>query len=576
MARIRPTLTDDQLRQLPSAAEAAFYRACRDQLPAEFLVLHSLDWVALGTSGRPRDGEADFVVFHPNAGLLAIEVKGGGVGHDPKTGEWWSVDASRDRHTIKNPFRQATASKHSLLAHLRREAKRRGRTLDRMPTGHAVLLPNISDPQPLAHLACSPREILGGAPDLHRLGQWLVDVAAYWRGQDPALQALGPAGMQLVEDILCEEVTVRPLVSAQLADEEVIRIRLTRQQARMLRMLGGRKRAVICGGAGTGKTLLALEEARRLAEDGVSTLLLCYNRPLADHLVNVARNLPNLKVRGFHQLCHERNRQVKESCGRDLLVEAARQFPGQGEFEVHYPFVLALSAELVHERFGAVIVDEGQDFSDDFWLAVESLLVSRTEGRLLLFLDHNQAVYDRSACLPVNEEPFVLSVNCRNTRFIHDAAYQYYRGEETEAPELTGVTPGILAAPTAPEQAKAIHQCINDLITKERVSPSDIAILVADHPKDLYFGLVKSLPLVAGAKWSIGSRDSNRSIWIDTVHRFKGLESSIVFLWAIDEVSADRNRETLYVGLSRAKSRLYLVGTDAACQRLVGNGAPPS
>jgi hypothetical protein len=53
------------------------------------------------------------------------------------------------------------------------------------------------------------------------------------------------------------------------------------------------------------------------------------------------------------------------------------------------------------------------------------------------------------------------------------------------------------------------------------------------------------------------------------VARFKGLERAVLFLWGLDEIDPYRDRELLYVGMSRAKGRLTLVGAESACLGLV-------
>ena len=76
MARMIPALAGEQLRALRSRAEARFYEACRDQLPADVVVIHSASWVYRDARGRLREGEADFTILVPQAGVLAVEVKG--------------------------------------------------------------------------------------------------------------------------------------------------------------------------------------------------------------------------------------------------------------------------------------------------------------------------------------------------------------------------------------------------------------------------------------------------------------------------------------------------------------------
>src|SRR5207248_680265 len=61
-------------------------------------------------------------------------------------------------------------------------------------------------------------------------------------------------------------------------------VRLTDQQSDYLARLQENPRVLVRGGAGTGKTLLATEEATRAAKAGARVLLLCFNRLLANFL----------------------------------------------------------------------------------------------------------------------------------------------------------------------------------------------------------------------------------------------------------------------------------------------------
>ena len=88
MAKMVPLLSGEQLKAFPSRAEARFYEACRDQLPSEVVVIYSANWLYRDLRGHIKEGEADFTILFPQAGILAIEVKGGGVAFDAASGKW--------------------------------------------------------------------------------------------------------------------------------------------------------------------------------------------------------------------------------------------------------------------------------------------------------------------------------------------------------------------------------------------------------------------------------------------------------------------------------------------------------
>jgi hypothetical protein len=565
MAKMRPELKEESLRLLGSHAEADVYRALMEQLPKDVLVIHSLAWTYKTRQGQLVEGEADFTVFFENAGFLTIEVKGGGVAYNGTSGMWSSIDRKGIAHPIKDPFRQARKERFAVLDQIKGHAEWRKWHGRRIQAGHAVFFPDLDSRAPLVG-PDRPADIIGTKGDLEHLRAWINGAISFWIGKEP-FDPLGTLGLSLIEAIFCRSIEVRPLLAQTLHAEEQIRIRLTAQQARALRILGGRKRAVISGGAGTGKTLLAAEKVRRLAAEGQKVLFLCYNRPLADALRRSISQMSNVQVLTFHQLCESRAAQVQREHGRDLLSEAALAYPGADRFNVQMPFALALSNEVLAQKFDAIVVDEAQDFSDEYWFAIEELLKDPKHGALYLFTDPNQALYRRHANLPVKDDPFYLTTNCRNTVYIHQAAYRYFRGEPTDPPDIEGTELVRITGRSVEDQAAHIAREVSRLVAREGVRPAQVVILVLGRPKNQFYDELAKHSLGKTSGWSIEVHDAGR-VLMDTVKRFKGLEAAIVFLWLPFAPNDVDDREALYVGLSRAKSIIYIVGTEDSCAAL--------
>lgn len=566
MARMIPGLTEEQLRNFNSKAEAKFYRACREQLPNDVLVIHSMGWIYRDNQDRLREGEADFTIVSP-IGILAIEVKGGGISFDATTGRWYSIDRHQNRNPIKDPFRQASNERHSIKDQLLGSSswwQWRGK---RLILGHAVVFPDVHDARPLL----SPDrklEFIGVDTDLQALNTWISGVYDFWRSQDDEL--LGSQGVKLVEKILCSSVEVRPALRSYLDDAEQTRIRLTNGQSKILRTIGGRKRAIISGGAGTGKTLIAVEKARQLAEQSLNVLLLCYNRPLADSISNGLLDMPNISVMNFHQFCEQRITSVQRLHNRDLRREANDAYPGSSSqhlFDVQMPFALAMSNEILDEKYDVLLIDEAQDFSDDYWFALDGLLRESEQSYLYIFLDENQSLYRKSAELPIKDEPFYLPANCRNTAQIHRAGYAYYAGAEVDAPDLNGQEIEHIAIDNDPEQSKGIFKIVGKLLS-EGIPSKEIVVLLAKQPKSYLIKLLQTHKLPNGIVWSDGIAGHKNAVLVDTVARFKGLEASVIILWLGEDVVDGSKRETLYVGITRAKSLLYLIGSKAVLDEL--------
>lgn len=560
MARMIPQLSEEQLKAFPSRAEARFYEACRDRLPADVVVIYSANWIYRDSRGRLNEGEADFTVLSPQIGVLAVEVKGGGVTFDAAAGAWHSVDRNGKKNAIKDPFKQASKERHALLDQICGHASWRQWTGARLTLGHAVVMPDIVDPTPLIG-PDRQRELLGVNGDVQNVAQWHERVMKFWR--QPNDDALGAKGVRLIEDILCKSIDVRPVLRAAVDDAEQQRFRLTANQAKVFRVIGGRRRAVVSGGAGTGKTVLAVEKAKSFAQMGLSVLLLCYNRPLADSLAIGLRDEPRIQAQNYHQLCDQRIRHAHQE-GHDLLKDAMEAYPGtsnQHRFDVQMPYALALSADVLDERFDAVVVDEAQDFSDEYWLGVEMLLRDQNNGHLYIFIDENQALYPRTAKLPVEDEPFYLTNNCRNTSPIHETGYCFYQGNPIDPPELPGQDVIWTGLDKPDAQADAVARRVHQWVQVEGLRPEDVVVLVAKRPKDVLYELLQERKEAASVEWAFEVHGKAKCVLVDTVARFKGLEAQAVVLWIGDEVIDEANWETVYVGTTRAKSLLTVVGS---------------
>lgn len=563
-----------------SPAEMRLLAAFADQLDDEHLVMHSVAWISKPGGQEPRDGESDFLICHPRHGVLVVEVKGGRIDLDYGALQWTSTDRDGVAHAIKNPFEQAKRGKYGIPEKLKENLVWQRLRIGRITLGHAAFFPDVGDGSRLRG-PDAPPEIIGDRGDMENLAAWTAGAFSYWRDEnqrDRRADEIGSRGIETIRHIFARVAKTRPLLSARLQDEERERIELTRKQAGVLDFLVRQRRVMIAGGAGTGKTLIAREKAVRLAEEGFRTLLVCYNRGLADHLREQCAGIGNLDVASFHQVCHRWIDRARAELGRDLMAEARSDYPVGDAFDHHQPIALAIAIDALGPAYDAVIVDEAQDFGDEFWMPIEMLLTRPEEALLYVFLDENQDIYGRSAAIPIKGEPIVLDRNCRNTGPIHAAAYRYYRGAPVEPPGISGIELKLVTASGIENQARKIAALITKLVAEEKVAPHDIAVLLcdtADRAAREQALLATSIP--SSAKFGKLEAYGPGSITVDSVARFKGLERAVIILWALEGCSPTRDRETLYVGMSRAKSVLCLCGTREACERVGtdGNASKP-
>lgn len=564
MARLYPLLTDTQLRELPSQAEATVYRCLRDALDDSFVVIHGKSYVVPHKDGGHRDGEADFVIFSAKHGLLTIEVKGGGVIYDPATG-WRSIDRMGRSHDIKDPVAQARSEKYAILNQLQSNhlwtALRR-----RIPIGHAVLFPDIDSVVAMQLPEC-PDAIIGGKSVLSDIDGWLKGVYQFWEGKD--YTPLGNDGLMVVEQILCHPIDVRPLLRDILDVDNKLRIRLTNEQASVLRTIARHKRAAIVGAAGTGKTILATEKARMLAFVGANVLLLCYNKALGAMLRRQFTPHDRVLTCTFHQFCQYCLRRCVESGIPDPLNRAKLEAPNDDYFDIQLPLAAFYAIEELGDelQFDAIVIDEGQDFGEEYWLPIEMALRSSEDSWLYIFYDENQRLYSRVSTFPIPEhDTFSLTKNCRNSKPVHDLAYRYYEGESVDDSGIDGMNPIPIESQSTQSQAKQITKLMTKLIIDEGVAPESMAVLVAGNPKEYFYDLLRIETLPRPAMWSREEHFRTSSILMDTVKRFKGLERDVIFLWVNQE--AVSNDALMYIGISRAKSVLYVIGDRASLKAM--------
>lgn len=536
MAKMFP----DKLRSdVKSDAERHLYQVFKKQLSDKFIVFHSVSWQVQNLHNGARDGEVDFVIACPNLGILVLEVKGGKISYDGNADQWYS-----NHHAIKDPFKQACESKHSLLSLLKDKPFWKKHWI---PIGYAVAFPDVKVKGGLPlHAPC---EIILDGSQLTDLSAWVQAVMNYWRGQNPANSHLDTNGVEQLVKILRPSIIDSVLLPFE-NDEWKFR-NLVDKQFRILDFLAKHRRVAISGCAGSGKTLLALEKARRLNEQGFSVLLTCYNKALAQLLRYSLGNRQNLYIYTFHGICKKLSHQAGLALDND-------QIPEDKLFNEIYPNGLIEAANRLNWRVDAIIVDEGQDFCEDWWLALKLLLHDPDHGIFYFFHDDNQNIFGSGWKPPLEEAPFALTENCRNTQKIHSYVRPFYSGSQsTTAPGPLGRDVEIHYYTGDNELKNTLGRVLQRLIDDEKIATKDIVILTTKRKQALQNQILGRFRVKADPDIN------NNEIRCNTIHYFKGLESPVVILVEIDLNNVPHLKNLLYVGASRARHHLIIIRPDA-------------
>lgn len=535
------SVLDDSRRR----AEVQVYNSLNKVLDDSFYVYYSSPWLGIDSMGNEKDGECDFLIAHPENGILAVEVKGGEISYDPSDFQWRSKDGKGFVHKIKDPVAQAKSAKHEILKRLNKSKRWQRRYIH---ATHGVIFPKSGYPPKDLGPDRPPRIFCCSMQLHHDLREWVAERMS--EGRRPVnCQPLGYDGVAALEHLLAKPFTLSFRIGAALAEADAEFRVLEPTQYQILDTIAEIPRALVRGGAGTGKTVVAVEEAIRSASLGRKTLLTCHSRPLAMYIDTKLKDVPNLTVAGFHSLCGRMAHQAG--------IPSPAGMSGQELYESELPNILFNAVEACPSlKWDTVIVDEGQDFRDNWWIAIDACL--KHDGKLRVFMDSNQKVYEHAGngVQDLSVVPVRLSRNLRNTKNIHKAAAEHYSGPDIIADGPGGLEVSWIEAESEKSKIEAAFRTVRRLVFNEEVAPGDIAVLVNGPSARIGF-------LEKSAGTSIPFTDAEdislEDAVVDTVKRFKGLERpAIILVLCGDEMTRS---ELAYVAFSRARSYLCVVAS---------------
>jgi hypothetical protein len=536
------------LKDKNRSAEIRIYDLLREQLPDTFACYYSRPWHRFTPHGAEQDGEADFVIVNPDLGMLIIEVKGGRVSCRAEDGQWVSVDRYDLAYEIKNPIDQAKRSKYRFRDLLKNSRDWRER---RFPAFHAAILPDSVRPQNSLG-ADAPLELFAFGNDLAHLGTWVTS-----RMQSSDMGSLGADGAEALHRILASKFELRPHLARAISDDIRHIERLTAEQSWILDSLEDNPQMTVSGPAGTGKTVLALEKAMRSASSGRRVLFTCYNSALAAHLRHRCGKIENLTISSFHSLCVS-------------FAEAAGRAPPAGTGSLFYDRILpeALVAAVEEKPdlgFETIVIDEGQDFRDDWMVALRLCLRDHDNDEFYVFYDDNQRIFsaDRLFLSSLPQSTYRLNRNLRNTKSIHRVLTPWYDQRKITAVGPEGTPVEWIETKDRQQSYAQAGSIVATLIKTNQLAASEIAVLTGGRLQDCTLFKASGV----GTTRYRGAEERGLAEYVtgDTVRRFKGLEAKCVILIDTDLL---HEAELAYVGLSRAVALLYVIGRKEDLRRL--------
>lgn len=507
--------------------EKSFVQVLADGLSDSWFIFTRQD---LWAPNRPY--EIDVLVMHEKYGFLAMEVKDGPV--RIQEGEWYR----REKHFDPSPVRQAQNAALAFRDYLRKNSV----SLGHVQIPHAVVLPDVLSLEGTLPPSCT-EEMLFLNPRYENIESVIID-CIYASGKKH------PLSVEQIQDfyrVVLPTVDFKwdPEARRRYSNEAMARI--SDEQIRALRSLDINDRVLVSGVAGSGKTRLALLWAHQSARAGRNTLLSCYNDPLGRYLQSVSSPYPTLTVGPFL-------RTVSQFPGIPLLEEPTDPEELDHFWNVQMIDHLYEYSEQSEIKFDTIVIDERQDFNDEWMEIVEKLLIDE-HSKILCVADPNQDLYDRGFFMPEGGSSWSLAelrINCRNTREIAKFVSQFGGGVSASAsPEGDPVE--IISVNNESDFIDAVLNAVRIVYIAQCESALDVVVITGTAAERNLFYELDTTELNFG-KWE---DRSEHLIACETVKRAKGIEAGHVIFATLNENI--RNNE-LYVGTSRARTKLVIVG----------------
>ena len=528
-----------------SGGELLLYELLQ-QLPDDYYIFHSTHW----NEQRRRNeyssrkyvqwGEADFTVFHPAYGFIIFEVKDGLISYSRERG-WIQINRNSGVAKTIDPMDQAERSKYYFLDRIKsRFGGQSPYTFCSAVWFTAGDRANIEGSLPLNY----KEEIVLWSNDLQSATSAEMAIRRIYRFYDARVVEPTEEMTAKVLDTLSPEFgVVQTIRSRTLAAKALFR-RMTTEQMYLLDYLEEQDEAAIHGAAGTGKTIMAVQKAKSLAQTD-RVLFLCFNRFLKSHLEQSYGTSTNIS---FFTL--------------DGLAGAfTGAFNGSPEERTDTITEFLMDWDEYELPFKHIIVDEGQDFID-MHLQLLHDIAQAHHGYFYVFYDRNQFVQGMNypEWLDKMECRLILSKNCRNTKEIAITSTRPIGIDEDrikmrrEVIDDGAIKPNLFFVDDKPALKEYLSKLISKYIASGLTDKDIVVLSMKPEGKSI---LTKDDLRLPGNR-VLAKEQSEDGILFTTVRKFKGLEAMAVICIDIDSETFEnsKGRSVFYVGTSRAMTYL--------------------
>ena len=574
MAKMIPSRILDE--DVSTAEAKVFDRFESDPQTKGWTVLHSMG-LARGKAGPY--GEIDFVVIIPGEGIICLEVKGGRV--TCEDGTWRTKDRNGKVSALKkSPFRQSRDSMYALRETLKGKFGFGSPEYDVPMSCGVVFTDVVCPPKSTEFERC---DVIDRGDLKKPISKSMMRLARarlreHQRGRGP--RALDASTANSIRNFFRPNFDLIEAKSVLIGRIERKLISLTEEQYERLDELEANPRCLFEGAAGTGKTLLAIEFARRASLNGQRAALLCFNKLLSEELKTKTDDT-EIHAGTWHGLAKEHI--LKSSLADEFKTEEEKITDNDSRnrfFDELYPEYHELALDELGAQFDVVVMDEAQDVCRNGHFNSLNLMLKGglAGGRWAIFGDFTrQALYgnriDPAAFLKEHDCHFVrarLKRNCRNTRLIAEATVRASGFEDSPYSFSDEVgLPVDFQSWIPPQSAKEALENVIGRLLKDGMQISDIAVLAPHKLEKTSLAGTERILKHPFQDISQGEDSGNEmALRFSTAHSFKGLESPVAILLDFDEFKNRDPQSVRYVAMSRARSLLVFLSSQEGIEKL--------
>lgn len=511
---------------MPTDSERIVYHELKNQLPDSFEVFYSVKWTSY-ESGKLLKSEADFIVTSPDYGFLCIEVKGGNSMCIEDNVWYVSDDMHGKRKLNVSPYDQAEKS----MYYFSRTFSNKYNMKYQGSYGAGAIFPfySIGDEMEIdnRHRLCTI-----DCNDLNHLYDKIKKMFRLWGGTSYGICFYPKSQHNALLELIRERIAISAAAGALVQYKEQQLSVINRVQDNFIYFLSNVRQFYIRGGAGTGKTWIAMKMALSEARNpSKKVMFLCASPQLA----SVVREQIGAEIQVFDT--------------KSLFSAVITDFQ---RYEAPIYQGISTNLKIDANRFDSIFIDEAQDFTEEWARVVRQLLVDPSNSRLGVFYDDVQVLRKDSFGngFEINTLPFLLHENIRNTANIYNwTAEKTNLGTDMIANPVEGPTP-LTEYITEPGQLTLyLETLFRKYLEYEYLSNNSLVILTDDVES-----LLESYP-DGIAKWKLVNRSlsADNEIRVVSVEGFKGLEADMVVY--IHDANASQSMN--YIAYTRAK--FYLI-----------------